>query len=244
MRFLRRATLPTSSQVTTSATRCCANVPQIAHTESSPCSMNSLAPQLSHSMESAAPRRAPTCDLEGAQTQVSSVPSSSWPRALSHPHGHSTMARSMCVLTGEGGIGGVISLQQALEEAPTVIDGTITGLTPGRHGFHIHVFGDFSKGMVSAGGIFNPFGKNHGAPEDEERMVGDLGNIEADDDGKCTVHIEDRLVKLIGPHSVIGRSLVLKAGEDDLGRGGHELSMTSGNSGPRIAGGVIGIAPS
>ena len=49
------------------------------------------------------------------------------------------MARSMCVLTGEGGIGGVISLQQALEEAPTVIDGTITGLTPGRHGFHIHV---------------------------------------------------------------------------------------------------------
>ena len=159
-------------------------------------------------------------------------------------HGQSDMARSMCVLTGEGGIGGVISLQQALEEAPTVIDGTITGLTPGRHGFHIHVFGDFSKGMVSAGGIFNPFGKNHGAPEDEERMVGDLGNIEADDDGKCTVHIEDRLVKLIGPHSVIGRSLVLKAGEDDLGRGGHELSMTSGNSGPRIAGGVIGIAPS
>ena len=59
MRFLRRATLPTSSQVTTSATRCCANVPQIAHTESSPCSMNSLAPQLSHSMESAAPP--PTC---------------------------------------------------------------------------------------------------------------------------------------------------------------------------------------
>ena len=222
--------LHTSSQVTTSETRCCDKVPQIAHTDSSPCSMNSLARQVWHCIT--------FFDKKKYRKRVR------WecgPSPLELPN---LMARSMCVLTGEGGIGGVISLQQALEEAPTVIDGTITGLTPGRHGFHIHVFGDFSKGMVSAGGIFNPFGKNHGAPEDEERMVGDLGNIEADDDGKCTVHIEDRLVKLIGPHSVIGRSLVLKAGEDDLGRGGHELSMTSGNSGPRIAGGVIGIAPS
>ena len=75
-------------------------------------------------------------------------------------------------------------------------------------------------------------------------MVGDLGNVEVNDAGKCEVHIEDRVVKLIGPHSIIGRSIVIKAGEDDLGRGGHELSMTTGNSGPRIAGGVVGIAPS
>jgi len=99
-------------------------------------------------------------------------------------------------------------------------------------------------GLTSCAGIFNPFGKNHGAPEDEERMVGDLGNIEVSDSGDCKVMVEDRVVKLIGPHSVIGRSVVLKAGEDDLGRGAHEMSMTTGNSGPRIAGGVIGIAPS
>ena len=120
----------------------------------------------------------------------------------------------------------------------------IKGLTPGKHGFHIHVFGDLSMGLTSCAGIFNPFGKNHGAPEDEERMVGDLGNIEVSDSGDCKVMVEDRVVKLIGPHSVIGRSVVLKAGEDDLGRGAHEMSMTTGNSGPRIAGGVIGIAPS
>ena len=55
---------------------------------------------------------------------------------------------------------------------------------------------------------------------------------------------QDRLVKLIGPHSVIGRSILLKASEDDLGRGGHELSLVNGNCGARIAGGVIGIAAS
>lgn len=106
------------------------------------------------------------------------------------------------------------------------------------------MFGDLSLGLTSCGGIFNPFGKNHGGPSDDERMVGDLGNLSVDDAGKCKVHLEDRVVKLIGPHSIIGRSLVVKAGEDDLGRGGHDLSMTTGNSGPRVAGGVVGIAPS
>lgn len=50
-------------------------------------------------------------------------------------------------------------------------------LSQGKHGLHIHVFGDFTEGYVAAGGIFNPFGRNHGAPEDEERMVGDLGKL-------------------------------------------------------------------
>ena len=76
---------------------------------------------------------------------------------------------------------------------------------------HIHVFGDFTEGLVTAGGIFNPFGRNHGAPDDEERMVGDLGNIDVDEDGIAHVNIEDRQVKLIGPHSVIGRSIIVKS---------------------------------
>jgi len=46
---------------------------------------------------------------------------------------------------------------------------------------------------------------------------------------------------LIGPHSIIGRSLVVYAGEDDCGRGGHENSLTTGNPGPRIGAGVVGL---
>jgi len=90
--------------------------------------------------------------------------------------------------------------------------------------------------------IVRSTGKTHGAPEDEQRMVGDLGNVVADEAGNCKVEIEDKLVKLVGPHSVIGRSLLISAGEDDQGRGGHENSMTTGNAGPKIAAGVIGLA--
>ena len=70
------------------------------------------------------------------------------------------------------------------------------------------------------------------------------GNIEAGPDGVAKIHIEDRLVKLIGATSVIGRSMIVHADVDDLGKGGHELSLTTGNAGARLACGVIGIAAS
>jgi Cu-Zn family superoxide dismutase len=70
------------------------------------------------------------------------------------------------------------------------------------------------------------------------------GNIEVDEDGVANINIEDRQVKLIGPHSIIGRSIIIKSSEDDQGRGGHESSLSTGNSGQRVAGGVVGIASS
>lgn len=94
--------------------------------------------------------------------------------------------------------------------------------------------------------LFRSVGKTHGAPSDDPslRMVGDLGNVEADESGIAVVRIEDKMVKIFGPHSVIGRSIVICAGTDDTGRGGQENSLSTGNAGPRIAYGVIGIAAS
>lgn len=84
--------------------------------------------------------------------------------------------------------------------------------------------------------------KRHGDPTDKESMAGDLGNIEVDESGSATVEVtENTQIKLLGPHSAIGRSIVIYAGEDDRGRGGHENSQQTGNPGPRIAAGVIGI---
>jgi len=85
------------------------------------------------------------------------------------------------------------------------------------------------------------FGKTHGAPDDETRHVGSLGNVTSAADGKASVNISDSLVKLIGPQSVIGRSIVVYSGEDDLGKGGHENSLTNGNAGEIIGAGVIGL---
>jgi Cu/Zn superoxide dismutase len=85
-------------------------------------------------------------------------------------------------------------------------------------------------------------GKSHGAPLDEQRMVGDLGNITVDESGSSSIHIVDSKIQLLGPHSIIGRSIVIYAGADDMGRGGHENSLITGNTGPRIAAGIIGLS--
>jgi Cu-Zn family superoxide dismutase len=95
----------------------------------------------------------------------------------------------------------------------------VTGLTPGNHGFHVHEKADFSNGCLSAGPHYNPFNKNHGAPTDEDRHVGDLGNIVADADGVAEGVIIDHLIKLSGPYSVVGRSMMVHADPDDLGKG-------------------------
>ena len=91
----------------------------------------------------------------------------------------------------------------------TKVTGQITGLKPGNHGFHIHEFGDYSAGCVSAGSHFNPEGKEHGGPSDESRHVGDLGNIVADAGGVAKVDIIDSHITLSGPKTIIGRSVVV-----------------------------------
>ena len=74
------------------------------------------------------------------------------------------------------------------------------------------------------------------------RHVGDLGNVEAGADGRAVAQIEDHLIKIYGEDRVIGRSCVVHAKEDDLGKGGDEESKKTGNAGARLACGEIGIS--
>ena len=107
------------------------------------------------------------------------------------------------------------------------ITGELFNLSPGLHGFHVHELGDLSDNCAGAGGHYNPFGRNHGAPYDEvggwvvapgvdgdcqDRHVGDLGNIEFGELLEAEVSIQDHLVKLGGDTSVIGRAIVVHEG--------------------------------
>ena len=119
-----------------------------------------------------------------------------------------------------------------------MIEGTLDGLSPGLHGLAIHETGDTSEGCVSLGGHYNPKGARHGSPDNsrEERHYGDLGNIMAGEDGRARFRLVDKVVEV---WEVIGRSVVVSAGQDDLGLGSSLSSQTDGNCGPGLACGVI-----
>jgi Cu-Zn family superoxide dismutase len=110
---------------------------------------------------------------------------------------------------------------------------SIEGLTPGKHGFHVHEKGDCSApDAASAGGHFNPTGSPHGAPTapPTARHAGDLGNLEADANGKANY---DRVDSMLVYESLSGLSILVHAGEDDF------VTQPSGNSGARVGCGVI-----
>jgi superoxide dismutase, Cu-Zn family len=145
--------------------------------------------------------------------------------------------RAVCVLRpiGKSGVTGVIFFQQ--DGSRIHVTGKIHGLAPGKHGFHVHQFGDLTdtaKGE-SAGGHWNPENMPHGAPDTKERHVGDLGNVEANAEEVAVVDEYDRMLKLHGRDSIIGRAVVVHAKPDTF-------VQPSGAAGARVAFGVIGWA--
>ncbi|CAF1377430.1 unnamed protein product [Rotaria sordida] len=135
---------------------------------------------------------------------------------------------------------GVINFEQMSHGVH--ITGRIDGLGQGTtHGFHIHEFGDVSSGCTTTGEHFNPFNRNHGGLNDTERHLGDLGNVTADANGVVHLNILVPMMSLYGEHSIVGRAIVMHAMPDDLGRGGNKESLKTGNSGARLACGIIGF---
>ncbi|XP_025602500.2 copper chaperone for superoxide dismutase isoform X2 [Athalia rosae] len=156
-----------------------------------------------------------------------------------------TEVSAVAMLGGDSGysvgdqIRGVVRFVQAGDKC--IIDGTMDGLNPGLHGLHVHECGDISKGCDSVGDHFNPHNTPHGGPGDDstQRHSGDLGNILADKSGRATFRIVDDVLRI---WDIIGRSLVVTDGADDLGKGGNQQSKIDGNSGARLTCGIIARA--
>ena len=117
---------------------------------------------------------------------------------------------------------------------------TVSDLAPGDHGIHIHNVGKCEgPAFAAAGGHFNPTSAHHGIhnAQDAHPHLGDLANLNVDPSGKADASFSIEGVTLgEGADSLFhegGTSLVIHAKADDL------MSDPSGNSGDRIACGVI-----
>lgn len=146
-------------------------------------------------------------------------------------------SKAVAVLSSASGskVSGTVTFTKSGDEVKVVAD--VTGLTPGKHGFHIHEFGDCSApDASSAGGHYNPEKHQHADRTATDRHVGDLGNLEADASGKAHLDWSDKMLKLSGDDSILGLAVIVHEKEDDL------KSQPVGNAGGRLACGVIGVA--
>jgi superoxide dismutase, Cu-Zn family len=119
------------------------------------------------------------------------------------------------------------------------ISGMLQGLTPdGQFGFHFHEKGDCSApDGTSAGAHFNPASQNHGNPQAQPHHAGDMLNVKSDAQGVAEVAIDNADVSLQTgqPNDILGKALVVHAKPDDY------TTQPSGNSGDRIACGVVAV---
>lgn len=143
-----------------------------------------------------------------------------------------TKAKAVVHATKGNHVSGTVLFTQEKDGLRIVAD--IDGLTPGKHGFHVHEKGDCSAhDASSAGGHFNPTKKLHGGPDSFERHVGDFGNLEADSNGHAHYDRVDKVASLNGPDSIVGKSIIVHAKEDDL------RTQPTGDAGARVGCGLI-----
>ena len=136
-----------------------------------------------------------------------------------------------------GNAAGTVTFTQAGDSVKVVVD--LTGVPAGKHAFHVHMKPDLSGAdLKTAGPHFDPGEtKHHGGPgASEAHHAGDLGNIEADKDGKAHMEFTVTGVSVGGKNDVVGRSVIIHANEDDMKT---QDPTNPGGSGKRIAGGVI-----
>jgi Cu-Zn family superoxide dismutase len=139
----------------------------------------------------------------------------------------------------EGGVAGYVIFENSANKS-CIVRAYFSKLPPGDHGFHIHKAGDLrGEGCHGACDHYHvgpP--SDHGGPTGKRRHTGDLGNIST----KAGPFYKSYELEGVTVEDLYGRSVIVHADPDDLGKGPHEDSKTTGHSGKRIACAIIGRA--
>lgn len=116
------------------------------------------------------------------------------------------------------------------------ISGTLRGLAPGQHGFHVHTTGKCEPTFEAAGGHWNPTNAQHGKLVQGGPHLGDMDNIPVGPDSTVTIQATTPGGSLRGTNAALdadGAALMVHAQPDDYS------SQPSGDAGDRVACGVI-----
>ena len=119
------------------------------------------------------------------------------------------------------------------------IAGTLRGLPPGDHGFHLHTVGQCAPTFEAAGGHWNPTGAQHGSENPQGPHFGDLPNVTVGADSSVTIQATTPGGTLRGTNALLdadGAAVMVHATADD------NRTDPSGAAGGRIACGVVGGA--
>jgi Cu-Zn family superoxide dismutase len=141
------------------------------------------------------------------------------------------------------GIAGTAEFTERKQNIGSTVEITITvsGLTPGLHGVHLHAVGKCEPDFTAAGGHFDPGPASNTDPDANHPFhMGDIPNLEAGADGKATLKTVTTRVSLSeGPLSLFDAdgSAIIVHGNPDQGTTGAPKSGVSG--GPRVACGVL-----
>lgn len=173
-----------------------------------------------------------SCGREAAETTTSRA---DLPR--SSAFADVTAGVAMLYPTADHEISGTVTFRQVGDSLRVTTD--VVGLPPDREfGFHVHEWGDITApDGLSAGAHYNPQGHPHAVAPATPRHAGDLPNLRSNATGEARMAFTVAGLSIAGEtNPVLGRAIVVHEWPDDG-------NQPSGNSGARVACGVIGVAP-
>jgi superoxide dismutase, Cu-Zn family len=155
---------------------------------------------------------------------------------------HAAHVAAKADIAGKG-VTGTAEFAEHPQGTGTMVEITlqVSGLTPGKHGVHLHAIGKCEPDFTAAGGHFDPGPASNTDPDANHPFhMGDVPNLEVGANGRGTMKINTTRVTLSdGPLSVFdadGTAIIIH-GNEDQGITGAPKSGVSG--GPRVACGVL-----